>query len=144
MAPLNSTVPFKKMLFRFLYTPDSMLAMLYWFCDQLMEVEITAKLGTGKHERTDSRNKYRADFRPRRFDTCMGIMYLMVPKLRKGGYIPFFVKEHKRSEAALMSVIQEALINGVSTRKIERLAKSLGIESISRRQVSTITKELNA
>jgi putative transposase len=54
MAPLNSTVPFEKMLFRFLNTPDPMLAMLEWLCDQLMEVEITAKLGAGKHERTDS------------------------------------------------------------------------------------------
>lgn len=143
MAPLNSTVPFEKMLFRFLNTPDPMLAMLEWLCDQLMEVEITAKLGAGKHERTDSRSEYRAGFRPRRFDTRMGTMYLMVPKPRKGGYIPFFVTERKRSEAALMSVIQEAFINGVSTRKIERLAKALGIESISRSQVSTITKELN-
>lgn len=73
----------------------------------------------------------------------MGTIYLFVPKLRKGGYIPFFVNEKKRSEVALMNVIQEAYINGVSTRKIERLAKSLGIDSISRGQVSEITKELN-
>lgn len=59
MAPLNSTVPFEKMLFRFLNTPDPMLAMLEWLCDQLMEVEITTKLGAGKHEHTDSRNEYR-------------------------------------------------------------------------------------
>lgn len=70
-------------------------------------------------------------------------MYLFVPKLRKGGYIPFFISAKKRSETALMSVIQEAYINGVSTRKIERLASSLGIDSISRSQVSQITKELN-
>jgi transposase-like protein len=70
-------------------------------------------------------------------------MYLFVPKLRQGGYIPFFVSEKSRSEAALMNVIQEAYINGVSTRKIKRLAQSLGIESISRGQVSNITRELN-
>jgi putative transposase len=144
MAHPNSTVPFEKMLMQFLTAPDPMLAMLEWLCDQLMEVEITTKLGAGKHERTESRNEYRAGFRPRRFDTRMGTMYLMVPKPRKGGYIPFFVTERKRSEAALLSVIQEAFINGVSTRKIERLAKSLGINSISRSQVSEITKELNA
>lgn len=51
----------------------------------------------------------------------MGTMYHMGPKPRKGGYIPFFVTERKRSEAALMNVIQEALVNGVSTRKIEKL-----------------------
>ena len=143
MAHPNSTVPFEKMLMQFLAAPDPMLAMLEWLCDQLMEVEISTKIGAGRHERTDSRNEYRAGFRPRRFDTRMGAMYLMVPKPRKGGYVPFFVTERKRSEAALMSVIQEAFINGVSTRKIERLAKSLGIDSISRSQISMITKELN-
>jgi len=131
------------MLFQFLNAPDPMLAMLEWLCDQLMDAEFSAKLGAGKHERSESRNEYRAGFRPRRFDTRMGTMYLMVPKPRKGGYIPFFVTERKRSEAALMNVIQEAFINGVSTRKIDRLAKSLGIHSISRSQVSEITKELN-
>jgi len=54
----------------------------------------------------------------RRFDTRMGTMYLLVPKVRKGGYVPFFVTERKRSEQALMQVVQEAFINGVSTRKI--------------------------
>ena len=122
---------------------DPMLAMLEWLCDQLMEVEFSAKLGADRHERSETRNEYRAGFRPRRFDTRMGTMYLMVPKPRKGGYIPFFITEKKRSEAALMNVIQEAFINGVSTRKIERLAKSLGIHSISRSQVSEITRELN-
>jgi len=73
----------------------------------------------------------------------MGTIYLFVPKLRQGGYIPFFVSEKSRTEAALLGVIQEAYINGVSTRKIKRLAQSLGIESISRGQVSNITRELN-
>jgi transposase-like protein len=54
----------------------------------------------------------------------MGTMYLLVPKLRKGGYIPFFVLERKPSEEALIKMVQEAFINGVSTRKIERLAKT--------------------
>ena len=70
-------------------------------------------------------------------------MYLVVPKVRKGGYIPFFVTEKKRSEQALIQVVQEAFVNGISTRKIERLAQSLGIESISASQVSEINKELN-
>ena len=70
-------------------------------------------------------------------------MYLMVPKLRNRGYIPFFVTEHKRSEAALIQVIQEAFVQGVSTRKMEKLAHSLGIESLSRSQVSEMTKRLN-
>ena len=122
---------------------DPMLAMLKWLCEQLMEAEVTSKVNAAKSERTPERTGYRSGYRVRRFDTRMGSIYLFVPKLRKGGYIPFFVSEKKRSEVALMNVIQEAYINGVSTRKIEKLVKSLGIDSISRSQVSEITKELN-
>ena len=73
----------------------------------------------------------------------MGTMYLMVPKVRQGGYIPFFVTERKRSEAMLVQVVQEAFVQGVSTRKMEKLAHSLGIENLSRSQVSEMTKGLN-
>ena len=76
-------------------------------------------------------------------DTRMGTMYLMVPKVRQGGYIPFFVTERKRSEAMLVQVVQEAFVQGVSTRKMEKLAHSLGIENLSRSQVSEMTKGLN-
>lgn len=67
-------------------------------------------------------------------------MYLMIPKVRNGGYISFFVTEWKRSEAALVQVIREAFVQGVSTRKMEKLAKSLGIEDISCSQVSDMSK----
>jgi transposase-like protein len=123
--------------------PDPMLSMLEWLCEQLMEAEISAKVGAGKSEHTSERDTYRSGYRPRRFDTRMGTIYLMVPKVRKGGYIPFFVSDRKRSEAALVQVIQEAMINGVSTRKMDRLAKSLGIENLSRSQVSNMAKELD-
>ena len=66
-----------------------------------------------------------------------------MPKLRNGGYVPFFVVERKRSEQALVQVIQEAFLNGVSTRKVERLAKALGIEGMSASQVSEITRGLD-
>lgn len=69
--------------------------------------------------------------------------HLMVPKVRQGGYIPFFVTERKCSEAMLVQVVQEAFVQGVSTRKMEKLAHSLGIESLSRSQVSEMTKGLN-
>lgn len=143
MAYQNSTLPFEKMLMKFLMAEDPMLEMLRWLCNRMMDVEFSGQIGAGKSERTESRKGYRAGYRPRRFDTRMGTMYLLVPKPREGGYIPFFVTQRKRSEAALVNVIQEAFINGVSTRKIEKLAKSLGIDSISRGQVSCITKELN-
>lgn len=67
----------------------------------------------------------------------------MVPKIRQGGYVPFFVSNRKRSEAALVQVVQEAFVNGVSTRKMERLAKSMGTENLSRTQVSNMAKEMD-
>jgi transposase-like protein len=106
---------------------DPMLAMLKWLCEQLMEAEVTSKVNAAKSERTPERTGYRSGYRVRRFDTRMGSIYLFVPKLRKGGYIPFFVSEKKRSEVALMNVIQEAYINGVSTRKIENWSRALAL-----------------
>jgi putative transposase len=143
MAYSNNKLNLEKMLLKFLADEDPMLSMLKWLCEQLMEVEVTAKINASKSERNSQRTGYRSGYRVRRFDTRLGTMYLFVPKIRKGGYVPFFVTEKKRSEVALMNVIHEAYINGVSTRKIEKLAKSLGIDSISRSQVSQITKELN-
>lgn len=109
----------------------------------MMEAEVSSKIMAQKSERTEERAGYRSGYRVRRFDTRMGTMYLFVPKLRKGGYVSFFVTEKSRSETALLQVIQEAYINGVSTRKIKKLAQALGIESISRGQVSQITRDLN-
>src|SRR5690554_5671967 len=143
MAYHKNTANLEKMLLKFLGEPDPMLAMLEWLCHKMMEVEVENKLSAGKGEHSPNRTGYRSGTRVRRFDTRMGTMYLLVPKVRKGGYIPFFVTERKRSEQALIQVVQEAFVNGVSTRKIERLAQSLGIESISAGQVSEINKELN-
>ena len=108
-----------------------------------VEAELATKINAQKSERTGNRTGYSSGYRIRCFDTRMGTMYLFVPKLRKGGYVPFFVTEKSRSETALLQVIQEAYVQGVSTRKIRKLAQSLGIESISRRQVSQIIWELN-
>jgi len=108
-----------------------------------MESEVTGIVGAEKNAHNPTRNDYRCGYRPRRLDTRMGTIYLMIPKLRHRGYIPFFITEYKRSEATLIQVIQEAFVQGVSTRKIEKLARSLGIENISRSQVSEMTKGLN-
>jgi len=134
---------FKRVMTGFVLEEDPMLAMLKWMTTQLMEAEASNKVGANKNEHSTTRKTNFSGYRPRRFDTRMGTMYLMVPKLRKGGYIPFFITEKKRAEQALMSVIQEAYINGVSTRKIERLAKEMGIDNISASQVSDINKGLN-
>ena len=134
---------FQHVMMGFMTESDPMLAMLKWITEQLMQIEAEIKVGANKHEHNTERKTYFSGHRVRRFDTRMGTMYLMVPKIRNGGYVPFFVTAKKRSEEALISLIQEAYINGVSTRKIERLAKEMGIEGISASQVSQINKGLD-
>jgi putative transposase len=143
MAHSNGITHFQKLLLQFITEPDPLLAMIQWLTEQLMQLEAEEKIGAPKGKHSQNRSTHFSGYRVRRFDTRMGTMYLLVPKLRKGGYIPFFVVERKRSEQALIQVVQEAFINGVSTRKIERLAKSLGIENLSASQVSEINKGLN-
>jgi len=117
--------------------------MLKWLLSEFMKAESETIVGVEKNKHSSDRKTYFSGYRPRRFDTRLGTIYLLVPKLRNGGYIPFFLQEKKRSETALLSLFQEAYVNGVSTRKVERLAKSLGIEGLSATQVSEITKGLN-
>ncbi len=143
MAPRNSTVDFKNLLSQFIGESDPLFEMLKWTTEQLMRIEAENKAGAQKGIHSKERITHFSGSRVRRFDTRLGTMYLVVPKLRKGGYIPFFVTEKKRSEQALLQVVQEAFINGVSTRKIDRLAKQLGIENISASQVSEINKGLD-
>ena len=143
MARLNVTSYFKKLLLQFVTEPDPLLAMLQWLTQQLMQLEAESKVGAQKNKHSRERSTYFSGYRIRRFDTRLGTLYLMVPKLRNGGYVPFFVVERKRSEQALIQVVQEAFINGVSTGKIERLAKALGIETLSASQVLEINKGLN-
>ncbi len=143
MARLNYIDYFKKALLEFVLEDDPLYAMLQWMTEKLMQLEAEQKVGAEKGAHSASRTTHFSGNRLRRFDTRMGTMYLLVPKLRKGGYVPFFVTERKRSEAALIEVVQEAYINGVSTRKIEQLAERLGIESLSASQVSEINKGLD-
>jgi len=143
MAKTNLITYFQKLLLQFIIEQDPLLAMLQWMTERLMQMEAEVKAGAPKGQHSEDRTTHFSGYRVRRFDTRLGTMYLLVPKLRRGGYIPFFVVERKRSEQALIQVVQEAFINGVSTRKIERLAKSLGIENLSASQVSEINKGLN-
>ena len=134
---------FKKALLQFVTEPDPVLAMLEWVAGQMMQIEAEAKVGAEKGKHSKDRRTHFSGRRVRRMDTRLGTIYLYVPKLRKGGYVPFFVTERKRSELALATLVQEAFINGVSTRRIERLAQALGIENISASQVSEINKGLS-
>lgn len=143
MAKREDTTYFEKKLLEFVGTKDPMLEMLQWVMDKFMEIEVSQKTGAEKGERTEKRTGYRSGYRIRRFDTRLGTVYLSVPKIRQGGYIPFFVTEKKRSEQALIQVVQECWLNGVSTRKIEKIAGKLGLESLSASEVSEINKGLD-
>src|SRR5690554_1526813 len=126
MTDSNVTKELEKKLLSFITEDDPMLSMLQWITEKFMEIEVANKVGAQKGEHSTERTTHLSGTRVRRFDTRMGTMYLTIPKLRKGGYVPFFVTAKKRSEQALMQIIQEAWVSGISTRKIERLAKSMG------------------
>src|ERR671914_1775904 len=83
----------------------------------LMEADVEGLIGAGRHERTGERLNYRNGFRDRSFDTRLGSLQLRIPKLRQGSYFPPFLEPRKTSEKALVAVIQEAWIGGVSTRR---------------------------
>jgi len=142
MAQIHYKTLFRKVLLGFISEQDPVLAMLEWVAQMMMQIEAESRVGAEKGKHTKDRKTYFSGARVRRMDTRLGTLYLYIPKLRKGSYIPFFITERKRSELALMTLIQEAFINGVSTRRIERLAKAIGIENISAAQVSEITKGL--
>jgi putative transposase len=112
--------------------------------DRAMELEVDQRAGAGRYERDVDRQTYRNGTRARRFDTRLGTIDLAVPKLRFGGYVPTFLERRSRSERALVAVVQEAMLAGVSTRKMEKLFRALGVESISKSQVSELCAELDA
>jgi len=122
---------------------DPLRAMAEMITDFMMEAEVTAKVGAGPHERTPDRTTHRNGFRERLWDTRLGTLHLKVPKLREGGYVPSFVEHRKRSEQALISVIQEAVVQGVSTRKIEAVLAQFGIAGVSAGQVSHLCASLD-
>ena len=122
---------------------DPLRAMAEILTDFLMEAEVTAKIGAEPHERNAERTTHRNGHRERRWDTRLGTLTLNVPKLREGGYVPSFIEHRKRSEQALISVIQEAVVKGVSTRKIESVLEQLGIAGVSAGQVSQLCATLD-
>ena len=110
---------------------------------ELMAVEVGRMIGAERHERTDARQNQRNGFRERPFDTRVGTIDLALPKLRQGSYFPSFLEPRRRAEEALLSVVQEAYVNGVSTRKVEKLVQSLGVANISKSEVSRICLSLS-
>lgn len=111
---------------------------------QLMELEVSEKAGAEKYERSADRATYRNGYRERDWDTRVGTIPLRIPRLRTGTYFPSLIEPRRRAERAVVSVIQEAYVHGVSTRKVDDLVRSLGMEGISKSEVSRLCSELDA
>ncbi len=109
----------------------------------IMEAEVTEKTGAGYGECSPERVTQRNGYRTRPWDTRVGTLELRIPKVREGSYYPSLLEPRRRSERALLSVVQQAYIEGVSTRRVDDLVKSLGCEGISKSQVSRICQELD-
>src|SRR6476659_11286636 len=109
----------------------------------LMESDVEGLIGAGRYERTGERLNYRNGFRERALDTRLGTLQLRVPKLRQGSYFPPFLEPRKVSEKALVAVIQEAWIGGVSTRRVDELVQAMGLSGISKSTVSKLCKDID-
>jgi transposase-like protein len=112
--------------------------------EALMELEITQRLGAERHERTPERTGQRNGYRERTWDTRVGTVALRVPRARDGSYFPALLEPRTRAERALVAVVQEAYLAGVSTRRVDDLVKALGLDGISKSQVSRLCAVLDA
>jgi len=122
---------------------DFLRQSLSWVVQQLMEVEVSELIGAERGERApEERLSQRNGYRPRRWDTRAGELELAIPKLRRGSYFPSFLEPRRRSEQALVAVVQEAYVAGVSTRKVDQVVESLGLR-ISKSEVSRICQGLD-
>lgn len=109
----------------------------------LMESEVAGLIGAERHERSGDRTAYRNGTRTRTWDTRVGTIELAIPKVTPGSYFPSLLQPRRRAEHALAAVVQEAYVHGVSTRKVDDLVKALGIDGISKSEVSRICAELD-
>src|SRR3954454_22836717 len=110
----------------------------------LMEADVEGVIGAARHERTAERQTYRNGFRDRTLDARLGTLQLRIPSLRAGpSYFPPFLEPRKTSEKALVAVIQEAWIGGVSTRRVDELAQAMGLAGIDKSRVSRLCKDID-
>ena len=109
----------------------------------IMDAEVSSRIGAEYGERSPERVTQRNGYRSRTWDTRVGTMDLHIPKLREGSYFPSLLEPRRRSERALLAMIQQAYVEGVSTRRVDDLVKALGCEGISKSQVSRICQELD-
>ena len=110
---------------------------------ELMEIELEQHVGAARHERTPERSGYRNGTRERTWDTRVGTIELQVPRVRDGSFFPSLLEPRRRAERALVAVVQEAYVQGVSTRRVDDLVQALGMQGISKSQVSRLCGELD-
>jgi putative transposase len=124
--------------------PDKIRDLLKRMVEQLMSAEVDALCGAPYKSRSESRENTRNGYRARPWDTRVGSIELAVPRVRSGSYFPHWLLEpRRRAEKALVAVIAEAYVAGVSTRRVEKLAQAMGIDSLSKSQVSELATSLD-
>lgn len=109
----------------------------------VVELEAAEKIGAGHYERSPERKTYRNGHRDRVWETRVGEIPLRIPKVRDGSYFPSLLEPRRRSEKALLAVVQQAYVEGVSTRRVDDLLQALGLTGIDKSRVSRICKELD-
>jgi len=125
-------------------SPDLLRAMVKEFAEALMSADADAVCGAGYGERSPERVNRRNGYRERDWDMRVGSIELAVPKLRGGSYFPdWLLQPRRRAEQAFVSVIADAYLAGVSTRRVEKLVQQLGVERLSKSQVSRLAKSLD-
>lgn len=122
---------------------DLVREMLAFAAERIMEIEVEARTGAGHGIRTPDRTNHRNGYRDRAWETRAGRIDLEIPKLRKGTYLPSFLEPRRTAEKALVAVIQEAYVKGISTRSVDDLIKAMGGTGISKSQVSRLVEEID-
>jgi putative transposase len=122
---------------------DLVREMIGFVAERLMALDVEGLCGAGHGERTPARTNQRNGFRERPWETRAGTVDLKIPKLRKGSYFPGFLEPRRTAEKALAAVIQEAYVQGISTRSVDQLVKAMGMTGISKSQVSRLCAEID-
>ena len=123
--------------------PDFLRTIAESVLQLIMEADVDGLIGAGRYERGEARQTWRNGYRDRTLDTRLGTLNLKIPKMRSGAYFPGFLEPRKTVEKALVAVIQEAWINGVSTRKVDELVQAMGMTGISKSSVSKLCKDID-
>ena len=109
----------------------------------IVEVELELKVGAGRYERSESRTNLRNGSRPRELDTTAGTVHLEIPKLRRGSFMPVLLEPRRRVDQALVNVVAQAYLQGVSTRRVDDLVRAMGVDGMDKSTVSRLAAVLD-